>query len=211
MHADCTGGIAQVARIAIARRCIALPTLGEISMTKSFSLVVAGACLVGASGCTASTDSKSSDKAATKGTEASTTEATEAAEPKAEAAKGETAAAKMSGAQKRTPTGEVNIHAAAARPTSDVPRRAVAAPASARGSAHAVRPAQPTASGAGARTASMGGAMAKPAPDEGDVSNEVEIRGARVSRAAPATSADGRVDNAARMLQLEVGEGDSAG
>jgi hypothetical protein len=53
--------------------------------------------------------------------------------------------------------------------------------------------------------------MAKPAADEAGVGNDVEVRAARVSRAVPATSPDGRVDNAARMLQLEAGEGDSAG
>ena len=174
-------------------------------MSKSFSLslVVASACLAGTSGCSSSSETTTpAEKAETTGTDSG--------DAKVEATD-DTAATKTSGAQKRTPTGKVNLNATAARPAGDVGRRAAAVPGSASGPSHAVRQAQPTASAAGARTASANGAMAKPAADEGGVGNEVEVRGARVSRAVPATSADGRVDNAARMLQLEAGEGDSAG
>jgi hypothetical protein len=177
-------------------------------MAKSFSLslVVAGACLAGASGCTASTEPKSAD------TSEATNEAGATEEPKAEAepAEGEAAATKTSGAQKRTPTGKVNVNAVAARQADGVGRRAAAAPASGSAPSHAVRPAQAT---AGARTASVsaGGTMAKPTADEAGAGNDVKIRGARVSRAVPAPSADGSVDNAARMLKLEAGEGESAG
>jgi hypothetical protein len=175
-------------------------------MTKSFplSLVVAGACLAGTSGCSSSSETTTpAENAETSGADADAkVEATEDA-----------AATKTSGAQKRPPTGTVNLNATAARPAGDVGRRAAAALASASGPSHAVRQAQPTASGAGARTASAGagGATAKPAADEAGAGNEVEVRGARISRAVPAASADGRVDNAARMLQLEAGEGESAG
>ena len=176
-------------------------------MTKSFSLslVMAGACLAGAGGCSPNSET-------TTPTEKVGTSTTESDDAKVEATE-EAATTKTSGAQKRTPTGAANVHAAAARPASDAARRAAAAPTLASGPSHAVRQAQPTASAAGARTSSaiMSGAMAKPAADVGDSGNDLEVRGARVSRAVPAASADGRVDNAARMLQLEAGEGESAG
>jgi hypothetical protein len=210
MHARCDDGPTPNEHWRVARQCIALPFWSD-SMTKSFSLslVVAGACLAGTGGCTASTETKPADQS-----EATPDETVDAAtnqtQAEVEAAEGEAAATPTSGAQKRTPTGEANIHAAAARPIGDMGRRAAVAPKSASGPSHAVRPARPPAS-AVARTSTANGAMAKPTSDEGGAGNDVEVRGARVSRAVPAPSADGRVDNAARMIQLEAGEGESAG
>jgi hypothetical protein len=209
VHARCGDGLAPLERGPIARRCIVLSLFGENLMTKSFplSLVVAGACLTGASGCSPS--SETTNTKTTTPAEKAETSTTESDDAKVETTE-DAAETKTSDDQKRTPTGKVNLNAAAARPAGDVGRRAAAAPASASAPSHAVRPAQAT---AGARTASVsaGGTMAKPTADEAGAGNDVEIRGARVSRAVPAPSADGRVDNAARMLQLEAGEGESAG
>jgi hypothetical protein len=204
MHARCGDGMAPLERGPIAQRCIVLLHFGENSMTKSFplSLVVAGACLSGASGCSPSSETTAPAEKA----ETSTTESDDAKVDSTEDA----AATKTSDDQKRTPTGKVNLNAAAARPAGDVGQRAAAAPTSTSGPSHAVRPAQPSA-GVGVRTARASGAMAKPTSDEGGAGNDVEVRGARVSRAIPAPSADGQVDNAARMIQLEAGEGESAG